>query len=75
MAEPRFWKEVWQMLENKIAQGSAEIGQAINSSADGYVPYGTGQSPLEVEGPATSYTDALRNAGQHGREVEHGIDR
>ena len=60
----RFWKEVSQMVEQKIAQGAAELGQAINSSADGYVPYGVGQKPLEVEGPATNYQDQLREASQ-----------
>ena len=50
------------MLDQKIAQGAAELGQAFNSQADGYVPYGAGQQPLEVEGPATSYTDMLREA-------------
>ena len=58
----RFWDEVGQMLDQKIAQGAAELGQALNSQADGYVPYGAGQQPLEVEGPATSYTDMLREA-------------
>ena len=56
----RFWKEVGQMLDQKVAQGAAELGQAINSTADGYVPYGTGQQPLAVEGPATSYADMIR---------------
>ena len=44
----RFLKEVGQMLDHKIAQGAAELGQAINSQADAYVPYGAGQQPLEV---------------------------
>jgi hypothetical protein len=76
VAEGRFWNEVGQMLDQKIAQGAAEIGQALNSGADAYVPYGAGQAPLEVEGPATSYQDMLREASS--REVpEHdqGIDR
>ena len=70
--------EIGQMLDHKIAQGSAEIGQAINSSADGYVPYGAGQQPLEVEGPSVSFTEMLRDtardAGQdQGRD--QGMDR
>jgi hypothetical protein len=67
MAGGRFWSEVGQMFDQKIAQGAAEIGQALNSQADAYVPYGAGQQPLEVEGPATSYTDMLREAAS--REV------
>jgi hypothetical protein len=63
----RFWDEVGQAFDQKIAQGAAELGQALNSQADGYVPYGSGQAPLAVEGPATSYTDMLREASQ--REV------
>jgi len=63
----RFWDEVGQMFDQKMAQGAAELGQALNSQADGYVPYGAGQKPLEVEGPVTSYQDMLREASQ--REV------
>jgi hypothetical protein len=72
----RFLKEVGQMLDHKMAQGAAELGQALNSQADGYVPYGAGQQPLEVEGPATSYQDMLREASR-GAEPAHdqGIDR
>jgi hypothetical protein len=71
----RFMKEVGQMLDHKLAQAAAELGQALNSQADSYVPYGAGQSPLEVEGPATSYQDMLREASQratpdHGHEIE-----
>jgi hypothetical protein len=56
-------------------RGAAELGQALNSQADAYVPYGAGQAPLEVEGPATSYQDMLREASQratpdHGHEIE-----
>jgi hypothetical protein len=40
----RFWKEVGQMLDHKLAQGCAELGQALNSGADGYVPYGVGSN-------------------------------
>ncbi len=74
--EGRFWKEVGQMLDQKIAQGAAELGQALNSQADAYVPYGTGQQPLQVEGPATSYTDALRDASRGAeQEQDRGMDR
>ena len=61
------------MLDQKIAQGAAELGQALNSQADAYVPYGAGQQPLEVEGPATSYQDMLREAASReapGQERE-----
>jgi len=63
------------MVEQKIAQGAAELGQALNSQADAYVPYGAGQQPLQVEGPATSYQDMLREAASreapgHEREME-----
>jgi hypothetical protein len=72
----RFWKEVGQMLDHKMAQGAAELGQALNSQADGYVPYGAGQKPLEVEGPAVSYQDMLRDASQRGgQEQDLGMDR
>ena len=75
MAEGRFWKEVGQMLDQKIAQGAAEIGQALNSQADAYVPYGAGQQPLEIEGPATSYQDMLRDASREAPQQEQGIER
>jgi hypothetical protein len=69
--------EVGQMLDHKIAQGAAELGQAINASADAYVPYDTGQQPLTVEGPATSYQDMLRDASARGQEHDRdsGIER
>jgi hypothetical protein len=72
----RFWKEIGQMLDHKMAQGAAELGQALNSQADAYVPYGAGQQPLEVEGPATSYQDMLRDASRGaGPEHDQGMDR
>ena len=72
----RVLPEVGQMLDHKIAQGAAELGQAINSQADAYVPYGTGQAPLEVEGPATSYQNMLRDASHGaGHDQEQGLDR
>ena len=51
------------MFDQKMAQGAAELGQALNSQADGYVPYGAAK-PLDIEGPATSYTEMLREASQ-----------
>ena len=72
----RFKKEVGQMLDHKIAQGAAEVGQALNSQADAYVPYGVGQAPLTVEGPATSYQDMLKDASQRGgQDQDRGMDR
>lgn len=72
----RVMPEVGQMLDHKMAQGAAELGQAINSQADGYVPYGAGQQPLDVEGPATSYQDMLRDASRSaGQEHDQGLDR
>jgi hypothetical protein len=74
----RFWKEVGQMIDHKMAQGAAEIGQALNSQADAYVPYGAGQQPLEVEGPAVSYQDMLRGASRQPeptQEHDVGMDR
>lgn len=65
--------EAGQMLDHKIAQGAAELSQALNSQADGYVPYGVGQAPLEVEGPAMSYQDMLKDAAQ--RAPDQGMDR
>jgi hypothetical protein len=70
----RFKKEVGQMLEYKAAQGAAELSQALNSQSNAYVPYGTGQKPLEVEGPATSYQDMLREASQRAGQ-EHDQDK
>jgi hypothetical protein len=68
--------EVGQMLDNKIAQGAAELGQALNSQADGYVPYGVGQQPLEVEGPATGYAEMLKDASRGAeQEPDRGMDR
>jgi hypothetical protein len=68
--------EVGQMLDQKIAQGAAELAQALNSQSNAYVPYGTGQKPLEVEGPATSYQDMLREAAERqGQDQDRGIDR
>jgi hypothetical protein len=60
----KFVPEVWDMIEHKTAQGAAELGQALNSQANAYVPYGAGQAPLEVEGPATSFQDQIREASQ-----------
>ncbi len=72
----RVGPEIGQMLEQKVAQGAAELSQALNSQSNAYVPYGVGQKPLEVEGPATSYQDMLRDASQGaGQEQERGIDR
>jgi hypothetical protein len=72
----RFVPEVGDMLSHKISQGAAELAQALNSQADGYVPYGTGQKPLEIEGPAMSYQDQLRDAAQRaGQEQDRGMDR
>jgi hypothetical protein len=69
--------ELGQMLDHKMAQGAAELSQALNSQSNAYVPYGVGQAPLEVEGPATNYQDMLRDAS-HGAGQEHdkgvGID-
>jgi hypothetical protein len=72
----RFWDKVEDMLSHKVAQGAAELGQALNSQADAYVPYGAGQAPLEVEGPAMSYQDMLRDAAQQsvGQEQDLGMD-
>jgi hypothetical protein len=56
--------EVGDMVEHKIAQGAAELGQALNSQSNAYVPYGHGQSPLEVEGPQQSWQDQIREASE-----------
>jgi hypothetical protein len=74
--QDRVLPEVGQMLDQKIAQGAAELGQAINSQADAYVPYGMGQAPLEVEGPATSYQNMLRDASHSaGHDLGQEIER
>jgi len=67
----RIAPEVGDMLVHKTAQGAAELSQALNSQSNAYVPYGTGQRPLEVEGPQVSYQDMIREASQRG-EPEHG---
>jgi len=60
------------MFDQKIAQGAAEVSQALNSQADAYVPYGAAQKPLEVEGPAVSYQEMLKEAAQRP-EQEPGM--
>ena len=72
----RVLPEAGQMLDHKIAQGAAELSQALNSQSNAYVPYGVGQAPLDVEGPATSYQDQLRDASHGaGHDQEQGLDR
>jgi hypothetical protein len=71
----RFWKEVGEMGKHKLAQGAAELSQAINSQANGYVPYGDGQKIPEIEGATASYQDMLRDASARGQEHDQGIDR
>jgi hypothetical protein len=67
----RFWDEVGEMAMQKMAQGAAEIGQALNSQADAYVPYGAGQQALEVEGPQQSWQEQLKEASQRsGQDQE-----
>ncbi len=59
------------MIDQKLAQGAAELGQALNSQADAYVPYGAGQQPLQVEGPQQSWQEQLREASQRaGQDQE-----
>lgn len=68
--------EVGDMIDHKVAQGAAEISQALYSQSNAYVPYGTGQQPLEVEGPLQSYQDMLREASQQAMpEPERGLER
>jgi arginine utilization protein RocB len=72
----RFWKETGDMLQQKTAQGAAELAQALNSQSNAYVPYGMGQQPLEVEGPSTSYTEMLREASQRAQpEQDRDLER
>jgi hypothetical protein len=73
----KFAPEVGDMLMHKTAQGAAEIAQALNSQSNAYVPYGVGQSPLEVEGPATNYQDLLREAQQRAvpKDQDKGLER
>ena len=69
--------EVGQYVTDKfIPQGASELAQALNSQADGYVPYGSAQAPLEVEGPQMSYQDMLKDAAQRGgQEQDLGMER
>ena len=72
----KFAPEVGEMLMQKTAQGASEIAQALNSDANAYVPYGHAQQPLEVEGPAVSYQDMLREAQQRvGPEQDNVMER
>ena len=72
----RVLPEIGDMIDHKVAQGAAELSQALNSQSNAYVPYGTGQQPLEVEGPQQSYLDTLRDASQRGGpEQDHGMVR
>jgi arginine utilization protein RocB len=72
----KFAPEVGDMLMHKAAQGAAEISQALNSQSNAYVPYGVGQAPLEVEGPAMSYQDILREASQRvGPKQDREMER
>jgi len=65
------------MADKVIPQGAAELSQAINSHSNGYVPYGTAQQPLDVEGPQQSYQAMLREYSQRGQEQgqDVGVDR
>ena len=60
----KFLPEVGDMLDHKIAQGAAELGQALNHDSTAYTPYGYGQQALEIEGPLQSYTDALHQSAE-----------
>jgi hypothetical protein len=72
----RLAPEIGDMLMHKTAQGAAELGQALNSQADAYVPYGAGQAPLSVEGPATDFQQHLRDAAQSvPQDPDRGIER
>ncbi|MHB1423122.1 MAG: hypothetical protein ACYC3I_08000 [Gemmataceae bacterium] len=65
-----------ETMQQKVAQGAAEIGHALNSGSNAYVPYGYGQNPLEVEGPQQSYTDAVREAAtQNPPEPDRDMGR
>ena len=66
--------EVGDMLVQKTAHGAAEVSHALNSQSNSFVPYGTGQAPLEVEGPQQSFQDALRDAAAKGQEHDQGHD-
>lgn len=66
------------LTEKVIPQGAAELAQALNSDANAYVPYGSAQRPLEVEGPQMSYQEALRESSQRATQEHdhgHGMDR
>jgi hypothetical protein len=67
--------EVGDMLVQKTAHGAAEAAHALNSQSNSFVPYGTGQAPLEVEGPQQSYQDMLRDVSARGQEHDQGLDR
>lgn len=72
----RVLPEVGDMIDHKVAQGAAEMSQALYSQSNAYVPYGTGQQPLEVEGPLQSYQDMLRDAAERAApEQDRGLER
>ncbi len=69
----RFVAETGDMLKHKAAQGAAELGQALNSQSNAYVPYGYGQQVPQVK---KSFQEAIREAPQRGgRGHEPGMDR
>jgi hypothetical protein len=62
-------------MQQKVAQGAAELSQALNSQANSYVPYGAGQAPLEVEGPGTAWQQQLKDASHGaGKDQDHGME-
>jgi hypothetical protein len=71
----RIVPEVGDMLMQKTAQGAAEMAQGLNGQSNFYVPYGSAQKPLEVEGPATAWANELHNASQRGYGQEQQMER
>ncbi len=66
------------MADKVIPQGAAELSQALNGQSNAYVPYGTAQQPLDVEGPQQSYQAMLRSYAERGAQEQGqdvGVDR
>jgi hypothetical protein len=88
MPEEKSWgqrlKDIARWIGNRVSevvydkagpQGAAELSQALFNQSNAYVPYGHAQQPLEVEGPAVSYQQMLKDASQRavpdqGKEIE-----
>jgi hypothetical protein len=68
----RFFREVWDMLKHKTAQGAAEVSQGLFSQSNAYVPYGYGQ---QLTSPQQSWQQQLQAASQRGKQQQNELER